>query len=240
MTLAVITGAGVRVGRAIAWALAEAGYDLVVHAHGSRDAALDLCVRARALGRTADVVTADLSTQAGVDALAAAVRARAAALDVLVNSAGAYEAVRFAELGREAYDSMLAVNLSAPFFLTQALLPLLTQAPDPCVVNVTDASVARPYPRYSHYLVSKAGLTMLTRVLALELAPVVRVNAVAPGTVAFPEGFDASKRERILARVPLRREGSPEDVGRAVVFLVRDAPYITGHVLDVDGGASLA
>lgn len=181
----------------------------------------------------------DLSTESGVEALAAAAHSRGT-LDVLVNNAGIYESTPFVRTTRAELARTLAVNLEAPFFLTQALLPLLLAAPAPCVVNVTDVAVRRPYPRYAPYLVSKAGLTMLTKALALELAPRVRVNAVAPGTVAFPEDFDPEKRARILARVPLGREGSPDDIGRAVVFLVRDAPYSTGHVLDVGGGLGIS
>jgi pteridine reductase len=240
MGLALVTGAGVRVGRAVAEALAEAGYDLVLHAHRSGAAAREVAEAARAQGRESHVVLADLAAPEGVEQLAGEVRRLHGALDVLVNSAGAYESARFDTLRRAEYTRMLALNLEAPFFLTQALLPLLLAAPTPSVVNITDSALERPYPRYAHYMVSKAGLAMLTRALALELAPRVRVNAVAPGTVAFPESFDPTVRERILARIPLGREGTAADIGHAVVFLVRDAPYITGHTLDVDGGARLA
>jgi pteridine reductase len=135
---------------------------------------------------------------------------------------------------------MMAINLDAPFFLTQALVPLLRAAPSASVVNVTDVATDKPYAEYAHYMVTKAGLDMLTRALALELAPEVRVNAVAPGAVAFPPDFDAAKQARLLAHVPLGRAGSPDDVARAVLFLARDAPYMTGQVVSVDGGFSIA
>ena len=240
MPLALVTGAGVRVGRAIAVALAEAGYDLILHGNRSREALAQVANAARERGRNVEAVFTDLADTAGASFLADAVRVSRVSLDAVVNNAGLYEAVPFAQLDRDRWHRMLAVNLEAPLFLVQALLPLLEAAPAPAVVNVTDVAVSRPYGGYLHYMISKAGLDMLTRALALELAPRVRVNAVAPGTVAFPEGFDDQKRERILRRVPLRREGSPDDVARAVVWLVRDATYVTGQTLTVDGGFGLA
>jgi pteridine reductase len=133
---------------------------------------------------------------------------------------------------------MLAVNLDAPFFLTQALLPSLRAAAQPLVVHLTDVGGERAESHFAHYSVSKAALIMLTRALAVELAPHIRVNAVSPGVVAFPESFDAAAREAVLQRVPMGREGSVEDIGRVVVFLAREAPYITGQVVAVDGGRS--
>ncbi len=239
MPLALVTGAGVRVGRAIAVALADAGFDLLLHAHRSREAAGGVAAEVRRRGREAELVVADLSDPAGPSELVAAVTAKRSSLDVLVNSAGLYERVRFADLTRAQVERMMRVNVEAPLFLVQGLLPLLEAAPSPCVVNVTDVAIARPYPGYAHYMTSKAALEELTKALAVELAPRVRVNAVAPGTVAFPDDFDAHKRARILARVPAGREGTPDDIGRAVVYLVRDAPYVTGHTLSVDGGALL-
>lgn len=240
MPTALVTGAGVRVGRAIAVALADAGYDLILHANRSREALAEVATVARARGRAVEAVFTDLTEEGGAALLADAVRVSRTSLDAVVNNAGLYESVPFAQLDRDRWHRMLAVNLEAPLFLVQALLPLLEGAPAPAVVNVTDVAVARPYGGYLHYMISKAGLDMLTRALALELAPRVRVNAVAPGTVAFPDGFDEAKRERILRRVPLRREGSPDDVARAVVWLVRDAGYVTGQTLTVDGGFGLA
>jgi pteridine reductase len=126
----------------------------------------------------------------------------------------------------------------APFFLTQALLPSLRAGKDPLVVHITDVGGERPVSHYAHYSVSKAGLIMLTRALAVELAPHVRVNAVSPGAVAFPEDFDAAAREAVLKRIPMGREGSVEDIARTIVFLAREAPYLTGQVITVDGGRS--
>jgi pteridine reductase len=239
MPTALITGAGVRVGRAVAEALGDAGFDLVLHAHRSGDAVRELCAALQARGIKAQAVIADLSRFEGVQALSAAVRERASSLEVLVNSAAIYERTPLAELTPARFERMLQINLAAPLFLTQALLPLLQAATAPSVVNITDTATNKPYPNHSAYLASKAALVMVTQALALELAPRVRVNGVAPGAVAFPADFDAAKRERILARVPLGKSGAPADVARAVLFLVRDAPYTTGHIVSVDGGLAL-
>lgn len=236
MPRALITGAGIRVGRAIALALGRAGFDLDLHANRSRDAAASVARELEALGRAARVHQVDLSREGGPAELAAAVGP--APLDALVHNAGLFERVPFAEVTRAQWRTMQAVNLEAPFFLTQALLPALAAAPSPAVVAIGDIGGERPEHAYAHYAVSKAGLLMLVKALAVELAPHVRVNAVSPGTVVFPEDFDEATRARYLARIPLAREGTAEDVARAVLYLVRDAPYVTGEVLKVDGGRS--
>jgi pteridine reductase len=241
MSTALVTGAGIRVGRAIALGLAGAGYDLILHAHHSRDAVEAVAREVRALGREAVVTLADLSIEAGQQALAADVEKLTAStwLDVVVHSAAAFERVAFDKIDRDAWRKMLALNLEAPFFVTQALLPALRRAPNPSVVCITDIAAERPIAGYAHYTASKAALTGVVRALSAELAPEgIRVNGVAPGTVIFPEDFDAAARERIVSRIPLRREGTPDDVAKAIVYLVRDAPYVTGHVLAVDGGRS--
>ncbi len=238
MPTALITGAGVRVGRAIALALLDAGFDLLLHANRSLDGVREVARTAQERGRRAEVLRHDLSREDGPLELARAGLALAPSLDLLVNNAGLYERLPFGQVSPQAYRRMLGVNLEAPFFLTQALLPAL-EAASGCVVNITDSAVERPYAQHSAYFVSKAGLEMLTRVLALELAPKVRVNGVAPGVVAFPEGFPEVMRRSIVSRVPLQREGTPEDVARAVVFLAVSAPYVTGHVLGVDGGLAV-
>jgi pteridine reductase len=238
MATAFITGAGVRVGSAVARALGHAGYDLALHAHRSVSALEALAGELRALGRRVWLYPADLSSPQGVDELGARVRAEHPTLDVVVHNAGLYEHVAFEAITREQYRKMQAVNVEAPFFLTQALLPSLRAAERPLVVHLTDIGGERAVSHYAHYSVSKAALVMLTRALAVELAPHIRVNAVSPGTVAFPESFDAAARQAVLQRIPMGREGSVEDVARVVVFLAREAPYITGQVIAVDGGRS--
>jgi pteridine reductase len=238
MGTAFITGAGIRIGGAVARALGRAGYDLALHAHRSLGPLKSLADELRALGRRVTLHTADLSNPEAVDALGAEVREAWPALDVVVHNAGLFERVDFASITRAQYRVMQAVNLDAPFFLTQALLPSLRAGKDPLVVHITDIGGERPLSHYAHYSVSKAGLVMLTRALAVELAPHVRVNAVSPGTVAFPEDYDAEARAAVLRRIPMGREGSVEDIARTVLFLAREAPYLTGQVIAVDGGRS--
>lgn len=242
MPLAVVTGAGVRVGRAIALALAGEGYELVLHANRSVAQADEVKGLVERQGRRAFVEQADLSDGDAVSALAARLRARHPAIDLLVNSAAAYGHVDFADVTREQLEQMWRVNVAAPFFLTQQLLPALRAAPAPSVVNITDMAVSHAYTPthfFSHYLASKAALEQLTRSLALELGPKVRVNAVAPGPVAMAQETTGAQRAEILGRVPLKREGAPEDVAKAVLFLAQ-APYVTGQTVRVDGGLSVA
>lgn len=235
MPLALVTGAGIRVGRAVALGLAREGFDVVVHANRSIEAAAETAAAVRALGREAFVEQADLADPAAVDALGDKLAAAHPVLDVIVHSAGLFEQVPFPHISRAQYRTMQAVNLDAPFFLTQRLLPSLERAADPCILHIVDIAAERPMNRYAHYSVSKAGLLMLTRALAVELGPKVRVNGISPGTVAFPEDFTAEQREQILRRVPLKREGTPEDIAQAAVYLVR-APYVSGVIIPVDGG----
>ena len=236
--LAVVTGVGVRVGRAIAVALADAGYDLALHANGSIAKAQELARELTAKGRAVSVHRADLADPKQVEGLAKELRDRYRVIDVLVNSAAIFAEVAFADIDAEAYARMQQINLNAPFFLTQKLLPSLGGAEKPAVVNIVDIAVERVRPKYAHYTVAKGGLVALTKALAVELAPKIRVNAVAPGLVAVPEGWSAGERDGLVARVPFKRTGTPEDVARMVVVLARDATYMTGQIVAVDGGWS--
>jgi pteridine reductase len=240
---ALVTGGGVRVGRAIVLALARAGFDVVVHANRNVEAAERTKAEVEALGRRAWVEAADLATPEGPVWLAERVRAAHPRLELLVNNAAAYEHVDFADITRLHFDRMLAVNVAAPFFLTQALLPALRAAAgEAAVINITDMAVSHTYTPthfFSHYLASKGALEQLTRAWALELGPAIRVNAVAPGPVAMASDTTEAQRADILKRVPMKREGRPEDVADAVVFLAR-SPYVTGQTLRVDGGLSVS
>lgn len=229
-------------GRAIALALGAAGFDVVLHANRSVEPALKVKTELETLGRRAWVESADLSDTEAVSKLAQRIRASHPAIDLLVNSAAAYAHVDFADVTPAQLDLMWKVNVAAPFFLTQGLLPALRAAKTAGVVNITDMAVSHAYTSthfFSHYLAAKAGLDQLTRSLALELGPAIRVNAVAPGPVAMAAETTSEQRDDILKRIPMKREGSPEDVARAVVFLAT-APYITGQTLRVDGGLSVA
>ena len=158
-------------------------------------------------------------------------------LDALVNNASSFYATPLGSMDLAAWDDLIGSNLKAPLFLTQAAAPYL-KAAHGAVVNITDIHAERPLAGYPLYCAAKAGLLGLTRALAIELAPEVRVNAVAPGPILWPDnsGFDSEMRDQIVDHTLLKRAGSPQDIARAVRFLLDDAPYVTGQVINVDGG----
>ena len=242
MPLALVTGGGIRIGRAISLALGKSGFDLLIHYNSSQAGALQTVADLASLGRKATAIAADLSTPEGVRSLADAVATHTKRLDCLVLSAASYEHTDFADITLESLERMWAVNVRAPFLLTQHLLPLLRAGGEPsCIVAITDATLFHGYTashHFSHYAATKGALAQLVRSWATELAPGIRVNAVAPGPVAFGDDTTEAQRNEILAKLPLRREGTPMDIGAAVEFLVR-SPYITGHALIVDGGQSV-
>jgi len=235
---ALVTGAGRGIGRAIALSLADAGYDVLVHAHTSRTHALETARDVALRGRSARVCIEDLSTARGTDALIAEVLHATDGLDVLVCSAGVFEKCALTELTRADFARMHAVNVEAPLFLTRGLLSAL-QKKSGVVVNLLDGFERAP-PGFAAYAATRAALESLTRTLAVELAPRVRVVGVRPGLVDFPDWVDDEARRRLLKRVPQARLGTPIDIARAVTWLCAEANYVTGHVLAVDGGRSVA
>jgi pteridine reductase len=225
--VALVTGAGVRLGNAIARDLARHGFRVAAHYRTHRP-------RGFAAALEADLALAD-----GPARLAAAFRERFSRLDLLVNSAGLYEPLAVAATDAASFDSQMDLNARAPFLLVKALLPLLRRARG-AVVNVADVGGGLvPWRGHAAYAASKAALVRLTECLALDLAPTVRVNAVAPGAVLWPEGYPAALRRTLVRRIPLGRTGDPSDVTSAVRFLA-DAPFVTGAVLPVDGGRHLS
>jgi pteridine reductase len=236
---ALVTGAARRVGRAIALALARAGAEVLVHYHTSRDEADKTVAAIETLGRRATALPADLTRPAEIDGLVEAVRRTAVRLDVLVNSAAAYERSPLAGITPERWDAMLDLNLRAPFLLSRAAAPLLRENGGGVIVNIADVAGRRAWPHHLHYAVSKAGLIAMTRCLALELAPEIRVNAVAPGTVLPATGQSPGDLAAILDRTPLGRFATPEEIGEAVAFLAGGPGSITGEILTVDGGRSI-
>jgi pteridine reductase len=236
--VALVTGAGVRVGKAIALALGESGAGVAVHYNSSRDEAEETARSLTAMGVRAVTVKADLSDPDAVDPLFAAVKESLGAPDLLVNSAAVFESSAPGEMDRGKWERAIAVNLTAPFLCCRAAVPFMKAKGRGDIVNICDIGGLAAWKGYGHYNVSKAGLVMLTRSLAVELAPEIRVNAVAPGTVLFPDGYDEKARKRIESRIPMGRAGSPEDVAGAVLFLVAGSGYVTGQVLAVDGGRS--
>lgn len=232
-----MTGGARRLGRELSLALAHAGADVAISHHRSDDEAASLAGEIRALGRRALVVRADLAEATAADAVIAAVHAGLGRLDILVNSASRFDAASLDSITSDAWDTVMAVNLRAPFLLARAGAPLLRQDGG-VIINIADLSAFQVWRDYPHHAVSKAGLVHLTRVLARLLAPEIRVNAIVPATVLPPPDFDDEEIERIRTRIPLGRLGSPADVVRALLYLV-DADFVTGEVTRVDGGRLL-
>jgi pteridine reductase len=243
--VALVTGAAHRLGKAIAMALAGEGVHVVIHYGGSQQAARETAAEIAALGVEAFPVQADLSDPAQIEALFEAVRGRFERLDVLVNSAASFQKRPFDEISLDDWERVLAINLRAPFLCSQHAARLMRTAERPAhepalIVNIADLSGIYPWRGYAHHGISKAGLIHLTKVTARELAPDVRVNAIVPGLILPPPGMaaDSDKWQRLGGSVPLQRPGEPANIGQAVVFLAAN-DYITGAVLNVDGGEHL-
>ena len=235
-----VTGAARRIGAAIARRLHAAGANVVIHYRGAEGDAARL--EAELNGARADSalkVKGDLLAPVAPQALVGAALERWKRLDLLVNNASAFYPTPVGEIEAGHWEELVGSNLRAPLFLAQAAAPHLADAGG-SIVNIADIHAERPLKGYLVYSVSKSGIAALTHALALELAPAVRVNAVAPGAIAWPEDgqFAPGERERILATTPLARTGTPQDVAQAVHFLAT-APFVTGHVLAVDGGRSV-
>lgn len=238
---ALVTGAGRRVGRAIALALAERGANLAIHFHRSREEAAQVAREANGrYGVDARIFKADLARVAPVESLARAVLRAFGDVHVLVNSASAYEKNTFGRISSEDWDKHLDANLRAPFFLSQAIGTAMKRRGEGKIVNIADWAGKRPYIDYMPYCISKAGLLCLNTALAKALAPEVQVNAVLPGPVMLPEDFTPKMREAVVRATLVKRIGTPEDVARAVVFLIEGSEFITGAELTVDGGRLIA
>ncbi len=238
--IALVTGAAARIGAAIAETLHRRGCKVAVHCNANRagaEALADLMNTERE--GSAFVVQADLSQPAGVEELAEQVSTRCERLDILVNNASRFYPNAVGETHAWQWDDLMNSNLRGPWFLIQALLGQL-RAAGGSVVNIIDVYAERPLQGHSIYCISKAGLAMMTRALARELGPKVRVNGVSPGAILWPESAPAElEKSDILGRTALGRLGEPDDIASAVAYLALDAPYVTGQILAVDGGRSL-
>ncbi|MGH8260931.1 MAG: pteridine reductase [Steroidobacteraceae bacterium] len=236
---ALVTGAARRVGAEIARTLHGAGANVVLHYRNSAQEADALATRLNA-ARPGSAITAqaDLAQIARLPRLVADALAAFGGLDILVNNASSFYPTPVGEIDERQWDDLVGSNLKAPLFLSQAAAQELARAQG-LIVNLVDIHGMRPLKRYPVYSVAKAGLIMLTRSLARELAPDVRVNGVAPGPVLWPDDADGELKREIIARTPLKRAGSPSDVAQTVLFFASDAPYITGQILAVDGGRSV-
>lgn len=235
--VALVTGAARRIGAAIVRRLHGAGYATMLHCHGSQDEARALAAELDATAPgSAGWLAGDLADPAVPAALVNAALARFGRLDLLVNNASNFFPTPLDSATVAQWDALFAVNARAPFLLAQAAAPHLQRA-DGAIVNLVDIHAEQPLRDHPAYCAAKAALAALTRALALDLAPQVRVNAVAPGAILWPEhADDAQRRERLLAATPLRRTGTPEDIAEAVRWLAQDARYVTGQTMRVDGG----
>ena len=237
-----VTGAARRVGAAIVRALHGAGARVAIHHRGSRAEATELAATLNAVRPDSAIcLQADLCQSGSAARLIADSVARFGRLDGLVNNASSFFPTPLGRIDEAAWDDLVGSNMKAPLFLSQAAAPAL-RASRGAIVNITDIHAELPLKNYSLYCAAKAGLLGLTRALALDLAPAVRVNAVAPGPIAWPDSdaFDASARATIVAKTPLAMTGEPSDIARTVRFLLFDAPFVTGQVFNIDGGRSVS
>ena len=237
---ALITGSGRRIGATIARYLHGAGANIAVHYFKSSepaDALVDELNGARS--ESAIAIGADLRRTDEIARLVEQVIARAGRLDVLVNNASSFYPTELGTITEADWDDLVGSNLKAPLFLCQAALPHL-RASRGTIVNMIDIHAQRPLRHYNLYGAAKAGLAMLTRSLARDLAPEIRVNGIAPGAILWPDdGMTDKVKQGIVRQIPLARTGVPDDIAMTVLFLVRDAPYITGQIISVDGGRSI-
>ena len=237
-----VTGAARRIGAAIARAIHGAGAHVALHCNRSRVEAERLAAELNAIrAGSCAVVQGDLLDVPGLARIVDEAADAFGRLDALVNNASSFYATPFGRIGEREWDDLIGTNLRAPLFLAQAAAARLRESRG-SIVNVVDIHAERPLENFVVYSIAKAGLAGLTRSLALELGPEVRVNGVSPGAILWPDGeahFDASEKERITAQTPLGRIGSPEDVAGAVKYLLFDAPFVTGQILAVDGGRAI-
>ncbi len=238
--VALVTGAALRVGCAVARELHQAGVDIVVHYRSSADAARALVDELNAArSDSAAAIPADLADVESLKALVAQTIDRFGRLDVLVNNASSFYPTPVGEASEADWKDLFDSNARGPFFLAQAAAPHL-KATSGSIINIIDIHAQKPMATHTVYCMAKSALTMMTHSLALELAPEVRVNGVSPGAILWPSS-DPSEEEkaRVLARVPMKRIGDPTDIAGAVSYFALKAPYVTGQILSIDGGRSL-
>ena len=236
-----ITGAARRLGAHLARRLHQRGAHVALHCQHSVAEAHELAAELQAVRTgSVSVITADLRDTRSATAVVSAARSAFGRLDVLINNASVFEPGGLASADGELTEQLLAVNLRAPFLLAGAAAKPLRETTG-CIINMLDIYASRPRRGYSSYSITKAGLLGATRALALELAPEVRVNGIAPGPILWPDGEeeDTAAQAAILDSTVLKRMGEPDDIAAAALFLIREARYLTGEVLTVDGGRSL-
>jgi pteridine reductase len=237
---ALITGAGRRVGAAIARTLHGQGAGVAIHYRGSAPEAESLARELNdARPGSALAVQADLLKTGKLPALVDKIVGHSGRLDILVNNASSFYPTPLEHISEEQWEDLLGTNLKAPLFLAKAALPHLKSSRG-VIINIVDIHAIRPLKDHTMYGAAKAGLGFLTRALARDLAPDVRVNGVAPGAILWPEGgVTDQRRDSVLKQIPMRRVGEPDDIATCVLYLVRDAHYVTGQIIAVDGGRSV-
>lgn len=241
-TAVLVTGGARRVGRAIVLELARAGCDVAVHYHRSEPEAVAVAEQVRALGRRAVTICGDLLDSGAWPRLIEETVAGLGGLRILVNNAAEFLTDGLDTLDAldvDRWDRVFRLNVLAPTALCRCARPHLEAGADGRIVNLCDISARRPWPDHLAYCASKAALECVTRALAIELAPAVKVNGVAPGIAVFPDAYPKALRDRLVGRVPLGRAGSPGEIARLVRFLVESGDYMTGQVIALDGGRSL-
>lgn len=234
-----ITGAAHRIGATTARLLHENGMNIVLHYRGSRDDAKAVQKELNDLRENSVIlIQADLHITNGLPALIDESVKAWGRLDVLINNASSFHPSPVGKATEEQWDDLVGSNMKAPFFLSQAAAPHLKKN-NGCIINIVDIHADRPLKTYPIYSMAKAGLAMMTKSLAGELGPEIRVNAVAPGAILWPENLDEVAKQRIVSRTFLKRQGEPNDISKTILYLIKDADYVTGQIIAVDGGRSL-
>ena len=237
--VALVTGGGKRIGRAIALTLGRAGADVIVNYNQSREGAQDTVQEIAMMGVRAVALRADVSRPKQVAAMFRAIEKRFGRLDLLVNNAGVFFAKTWDELEEKDFDRVLGANLKGPFFCAQAAARMMMRQGQGNIINISSLGGLQSWPSYMHYCASKAGLISLTRTLAKALAPTIRVNSVAPGTIRFPDEENNAAVRKMIRAIPLGKAGTADDIARMVLFLATNSDFITGQVFVVDGGKSI-
>jgi NAD(P)-dependent dehydrogenase (short-subunit alcohol dehydrogenase family) len=236
---ALVTGGGKRIGRAIALTLGRAGANVIVNYNQSREGAQATVREIEALGVRAEALRADVSRPKQVAAMFRAVERHFGRLDLLVNNAGVFFSRTWDQLEEKDFDRVLGANLKGPFFCAQAAARMMMRQGRGNIINISSLGGLQAWPSYMHYCASKAALISLTRTLAKALAPTIRVNSVAPGSILFPDEERTAEVRKIIRSIPLRKAGAAQDIAQTVLFLATQSEFITGQVFVVDGGKSI-
>ena len=237
--VAIVTGAGKRLGKQIALALGRSGYDVVVNYHSSRSGAAETAALIRKLGQRSAAIRADISKSSQVSAMVKKALSQFGRIDLLVNNSAVYRRANLRETTDKVWDEALGTNLKGTFLCCRAVAPQMLKQGGGRIINIASLGGLQPWKEHLPYSVSKAGVIMLTRILARELAPTIQVNALAPGTIIMKGEESIEVSLTPVGKIPLRKYGKPSDIADMVLFLALKSTYITGQVIAIDGGRSL-